>query len=132
MKKQALAKYLACEIDELEDSDEDSFKYGKQEYKVLDDSEADEKCETYIRDTLWAFNPNFLQAHLKNGIDAESLIPMQEKMCESCNEIIFNLIKDYDHFVEDAIKCDGHGLFLSYYDGEEIDLENNLFAYRVL
>ncbi len=37
-KKEALAKYLGCEVDEIEDGyDDDIFEYGDQEYLVCDD-----------------------------------------------------------------------------------------------
>jgi hypothetical protein len=44
---------------------------------------------------------------------------MQEKMSPSANEAIIAMIKDFDHFVEDAVRCDGRGHFLAPYDFEE-------------
>lgn len=37
---------------------------------------------------------------------------------------------DMDAIVKECIEQDGRGHFLGYYDGDEIELDNNLFAYR--
>lgn len=47
------------------------------------------------------------------------------------NEHILLLIDDLDDFVEEAIRLDGRGHFLSSYDGAEIELEDGYFAYRI-
>lgn len=129
-KIEALAKHLGVETDELSESRHDSnvIEYGRQEYLVLDDSEADEKVSEYIKETLWAFRSEFLASHME-GVDAKDLEPIQEK-CERANPILFKLIDDFDHFVSDAVSSDGRGHFLAQYDGEEIELDNGLFAFR--
>jgi hypothetical protein len=103
-----------------------------EEYLILTDDEADERCAEYIKETLWAFNANFLAAHLKEGIDQEVVELIQSNgKCESNNSAILSLIDDLDHLIDDAIKCDGRGHFLAQYDGDEIELGNDLFAYRI-
>ena len=42
-----------------------------------------------------------------------------------------NISLDYDAIVSEAISDDGIAHFIASYDGEEIDLGNGLFAYRV-
>ena len=50
---------------------------------------------------------------------------------ESNNSAIKSLIEDIQHLIDDAVRCDGRGQFLASYDGDEIELEGGLFAYRV-
>lgn len=94
------------------------------EYMVLTDTEADAKVAEYIKDSLWAFSADWL---IENGfvaIPKAELQSMQERMCEGCNEIMLGLVGDkLDQLVEDAVKADGRGHFLSGYDGKEIVLE---------
>ena len=56
---------------------------------------------------------------------------MQEAMYEDCNDIFLRLLNnDLSYFIQDAVNADGAGHFLSGYDGNEIELEGNYFAYR--
>tara|TARA_B100001094_G_C18120311_1_gene766472 strand:- start:685 stop:1149 length:465 start_codon:yes stop_codon:yes gene_type:complete len=87
-----------------------------EDYLVLTDEEADEAVRDYIEESVWAFNASFLQAH--TGVDAEAIEKIQE-MCESANEPLTAMIKDFDYFVKDAVNCDGRGHFLAGYDHEE-------------
>ena len=96
---------------------EDVDGYVDNEFLVYTDEEADEAVREYIEETAWAFTPSFLQTHTGVSIDIIKL--MQEKMSPSANEAIIAMIKDFDHFVEDAIACDGRGHFLARYDHEE-------------
>lgn len=41
-----------------------------------------------------------------------------------------NLSLDMDKIVDECISMDGRGHFISYYDGDEVELENDLYAYR--
>jgi hypothetical protein len=45
------------------------------------------------------------------------------------NEAVKSLIKDFDHFVDDAVLSDGRGHFLSSYDGceHEVNIKNNYY-----
>jgi len=85
-------------------------------YLVLTDEEADQKVKEEIEEMVWAFTPSFLQSH--TGVTADAIEKIQE-MCEDANEPLKAMIKDFDHFVEDAIRCDGRGHFLASYDHEE-------------
>ena len=83
---------------------------------VLTDKQADEWVREEIEELVWAFTPSFLQAH--TGVTADAIEKIQE-MCEGANEPLKAMIKDFDHFVEDAVSCDGRGHFLASYDHEE-------------
>lgn len=136
-KVEALAKYLECDSEDLIQSkyNEDVFKLGSKEYLVLTDSEADTQAENEIKESIWAFNSSFLAAHLKEGIDQEVIESIQNNgKCESNNKAILSLIDDVDHFVNDAIKSDGRGHFISSYDGEENEVYQDgefFYIYRM-
>lgn len=138
-KKQALAKFLEFTTDDQLDSIEESryqdnlFEVDGDEYLVLTDDEADEAAKEHILDSLWAFNADFIASHANANLDKgaiEALQEMQGKLCESANPIVKAMIKDIDHFVDDAINCDGRGHFLSPYDGEENE-SGEYFIYRI-
>ena len=127
----ALSKYLELTKEEEKEiyyESYDIYCYGNQEYLVLTDDEADEKVAEYIKDSVWAFNPSFLSSH--SGID-EGVFKLLQDKCESANEAVLKLIKDFDEFVEDAVATDGRGHFLSSYDGEENDHEHDNETYYI-
>ena len=130
-KIESLAQFLNCETSEISVSryDENVFEHGREEYLILTDSESDERVAESIKEFAWAFNPEFLAAHMTD-IDASDLKPIQEK-CESANPVILKLIDDVEHFVNDAVLSDGRGHFLASYDGDENDLNGGFFAYRL-
>lgn len=133
-KRKALATYLEyLDPDALDCSnDDDLFVDDRAEYRVLTNKEADTAAREAILDSVWAFRPEFLEAHTVQGVDADTIRTIQANdKCESNNPVLLRLIKDVDHFVDDAIKADGRGHFLSSYDSEEIELSGNLFAYRL-
>jgi hypothetical protein len=119
LKLKALSNHLALdeeEAKEIENQADDLFSYGNQDWLVATDDEADAKAKEYIEDSLWAFRPSFLASH--SDVDEDVFQLLSEK-CEGANDAVKKLIKDFDHFVEDAIGQDGRGHFLSFYDGEE-------------
>jgi len=127
----ALAKYLELTKEEEKEiyyESYDIYCYGNQEYLVLTDDEADEKVAENIKDSVWAFNPSFLSSH--SDID-EGVFKLLQDKCESANEAVLKLIKDFDKFVEDAVGTDGRGHFLSGYDGEENDHEHDNETYYI-
>lgn len=121
---EALAKHLGCEVSDISESTygENSFDADGGEYLVLTDDEADELAAERIKESLWAFNAEFIASHTKHGLDdaqIEAIKEMQGRLCESANSIIEALIEDLDYFIDDAVKSDGRGHFISHYDGEE-------------
>ena len=123
-KLKALAIYLDCEIDEAE-----RF---KEDYLVLTDDEADQAVKEYIRENLWTFYASFIAYHVQGDYDSmkKAIEAMQDKMYEACNEVIYKLINDFDHFVEEAIRQSGRGLSLSTYNGHENECEG-FYIYRL-
>ena len=85
---------------------------------------------------------------LVDGIDLdEKKEEFVEKLCERWNDgvewYIDNFgekdfsdvckkydLYDYDEIAETAVRWDGRGHFISYYDGEELDIGDDLFAYK--
>lgn len=131
---EALAKHLGCEVSDISESTygENSFDAEGGEYLVLTDGEADELVAERIKESLWAFNAEFIASHTKHGLDdaqIEAIKEMQGRLCESANSIIEALIEDLDYFIEDAIRADGRGHFIASYDFEEGEL-GDYFIYR--
>lgn len=64
-KKQALANYLECDVEEITDGyDSDHFEYGNEEYAVYTDEEADQAHKDYIENFIddvgiAGFTPSF-------------------------------------------------------------------------
>lgn len=101
---------------------------------VLDDETADILVADYIKDSVWAFNPDFLSSMTE--IDEEVFKALQDK-CEGSNHAVLSLIDKtcgIESFVKEAISADGRGHFLSGYDGEENDISVDgtiYYVYRV-
>ena len=110
------------------DYDEAQSNFDSEHYLVYTDEEADEAVREDIEEMVWAFNASFLQAH--TGVDADAIAKIQG-MCEDANEPLKAMIKDFDYFVEDAVKCDGRGHFLAGYDGEENEITFNGITYYI-
>ena len=127
-KQQALANFLEVEV--IENSW--GFETGEgTEYIVYTDEEADQVALDYIKDTLWAFNASWLASY--TGLH-EAVFEALSEGYENSNEAIMALINNagsMDEFVQESIDADGRGYFVANYDGEEIELENDYYAYRV-
>ena len=131
-----------CQLEDWLEETQSELEYDdsyNQDYMVLTDSEADEKAEEYIKDSLWAFNASFLSSVTGFTISIFEAIQANDK-CESNNEAILQLVGDnFDSLVQDAISYDGRGHFLNTYDGNEEEFnckdytgENEyLFVYRM-
>ena len=137
---EAVADQIGCDPDDLAlkcwtHYGLEVFSKGKEEYAVGTDSEADEACKEYIKDSAWAFRSSFICEYCNFPQElAEALEAMQSKKCEGANDAILALIEKtdggLDGFVEDAISADGRGHFLSSYDGEENE-EGGFYIYRI-
>lgn len=137
---EALAKYLECEPDDLRDKKYDHyglevFSIGSKEYAIGTDSEADQACAEYIKDSAWAFRPSFICDYCNLPQEmAEALEMMQSKKCEGANDVILALIEKtnggLEGFVEEAVSADGRGHFLSSYDGKENE-QDGFYIYRI-
>ena len=122
-----LAHYLA-EGDNRPDYDEAQNDYDSEHYLVYTDEEADEAVREHIEEMVWAFTPSFLRTH--TGLTIDVIAKLQE-MCEDANEPLTLMIKDFDHFVDDAVSCDGRGHFLAQYEHEENKITFNGVDYYI-
>ena len=102
-------------------------------YLILTDDEADESVAEHIQDSLWAFKPSFLAS--VTGVDESVFQAIQtNNKCEDNNYAIRAIVVStcgLDELIEEAVKWDGRGHFLSLYDGEENELPGGLYIYRI-
>ncbi|NBW21381.1 MAG: hypothetical protein EBR82_76830 [Caulobacteraceae bacterium] len=137
---EALAEFLGCSVDELSLERHDhygleTYSFGREEYAVGTDEEADEACIRYVRENAWAFRPSFIceYCNLPHELE-EALEIMQSKKCEEANDAILALINKanggIDGFADVAVAADGRGHLLSSYDGNENE-EKGFFIYRI-
>lgn len=142
-KFEAFSKFIDTDFEEGSDENpanemgENIYEYMGEEYLVLTDEEADKLCAEKIKESLWAFNVDFLIPFLDCTKELEGLgvqefkdcvRSIQEKMCESANSFIEALVgRNLSWLIQDAIASDGRGHFLSPYDGEEHEFEGYFF-----
>ena len=128
----ALAQHLDIDPDEVYSNDDTYFEAKGEEWLVLTDEEADDACADYIKDNLWTFRSNFI-AYWCDA--SEYTIQNLLALYEDGNDVLLDLLGDnLNDFIEDAIRGDGRGQFLSSYDGEEIEETVNgstLYIYRL-
>lgn len=98
------------------------------EYLVLDWDEREEALQENIKETCSYFIPEFLAEETE--LPGEVFKALVDK-----NEVVYKLLEKcvdggFEQFCEDAVNADGYGHFLSGYDGEELELTDDLFAYR--
>ena len=107
---EALTAHLELTGDEWEEItvssyDETLLEYGRQEYLVLTDEEAEQR----------------LDEHLDNLLEDIVLSELPESLQHYFDE---------DAWKRDASKYDGRGHYLSGYDGQEHQAAHGLFIYR--
>lgn len=86
--------------------------------ELADGIDLDEKKEEFVEKLCENWD-NGVQWYIDNfGEDAFSAV---------CKE---HDLYDYDEIAETAVRWDGRGHFISYYDGEELDIGDDLFAYK--
>jgi hypothetical protein len=132
----ALCSHLECQPDELSLERYDHYglsvySYGRREFAIGDDDEADRAVRSYIKDSVWSFRPEFLASY--TGLPEEMFVALQDK-CEDANDAFLECIKRTKHrlagFVDEAVAADGRGHFLSPYDGDEHEVDN-FYIYQV-
>lgn len=134
----ALAKHLSESPTEIEEADygDNTFKYGREEWLVLTDDEADAAAREQIEQSLWSFSPSFIARYTGRNLSQaaqKALGEAQEKLCEDANDLVGALIHNMDEFVRDAINELGREHFLSQYDGAEWDAkigDTTYYLYR--
>jgi len=131
----ALAEFLSVALEDVQEASygENTYDAEGGEWLVLMEAEADDAAREAIRESVWAFRPEFLASYVPDGIDADTLQAIQGERCEDANAPILALVEagsGFADFASDAIAADGRGHFLSHYDGEEHDA-GEFYVYRV-
>ena len=131
----ALAEYFGCGVSEVIEEGNIYFKVNGDEYLVLTDEDADEEVKSYIKESLWAFIPEFLAN--ETGI-SKKVFEKLCGMCEEGNEAILAIVEGtcgLQKLIKEAILADGRGSFLATYDGIEHEIYvpegNYYYAYRI-
>ena len=127
-KIKALAIFLGVDVEEIDEEYNNVLSYGREEYLVLTDDEADEAAREQVLDSIWVFRPGFLENYMP--LDAETIGIIQQAKYDDANEPLKRLIETLEIFVDDAIAADGRGHFLASYDFEEIEA-GEFYIYRV-
>lgn len=111
-------EYCETECTPLED-----YGWETSDHLVLTNTQANQRCEDYIKDSLRAFNPSFLSNI--TGIDEDVFRAIQaNNRCESNNYALLRLVgDDIDKLIDEAISTDGRGHFLATYDGHEHEID---------
>lgn len=131
-KLHALAGFLDIDPDDISEQIYDNCEFdagGLGDYLVLTDEEAELRAVDSIRDSLWAFNADFLSGY--TGLPACVFESMQNQ-CEGANDAFIALIEstsDLESFAAEAISADGRGHFIASYDSDENE-SGDYFIYR--
>lgn len=125
------ARYLSERLDgaEVRPAGGDSFFEADDgsEWLVLNGDERLEWAKNWIEESISYFNADFLEE--MTGVPAIAF----EKLIDE-NDAVHAIVKGscgIDKFVEAAVRADGYGHFISGYDGEEVELGDDVYAYRV-
>jgi len=140
--QRAAAEYLNEEPDEIDEQPYNNyglrvFSSGSMEVAVGDDDDAYDAASKSIKESLWTFKADFIGNHTRIKLKLNAVNALEKVLgvlCESTNDLVENLIDNFDDFVEDAISADGRGHFLSTWDGEEneVEIDGELyFVYRI-
>lgn len=107
--------------------------YPAEAYLILSDNDADEMTAECIRESVWAFRPEFLASMTELPEQVFEVLGVQ---CENANDAVLTLIDrtcGLDEFVRQAVRFDGRGHFLAHYDHEENEIEidgETFYLYR--
>jgi hypothetical protein len=103
-----------------------------EDIEVCKYDEAMEIAGDYIKETLWAFRPEYLVDYMPKDVSPDMLASLQNKHSEDLNPMLLALVgSKLDELIEDAICDDGLGHFLNSYDGDCHELSDNLICWRV-
>lgn len=95
------------------------------DYIAGNDEEMTEAVTESIKQTLWAFNANFLASMTDMP---EKIFSALQDQCEDANDAVEACIDKtcgIEEFVEAAVRADGRGHFLNSYDGGELEQSIN-------
>lgn len=132
----ALAEYFGVGVQDIVEIDYDIFKIDGIYYYVLNEDEANDRAEEYIRDTIWDFRPRYLADC--TDLPEELFEVLAEHNRYEFNGYIIEQIIDktcgMQYFIERTISGGGRGHFLNFYDGVEHEIgrvgDEYFYAYR--
>jgi len=125
-KKVALAKFVNCDTSEIVKNVDYEGVYEAQGkiYAILTPEESDAEFKEEIKQSLWAFNANFLEKFMP--LKQKDILSIQESSCESSNDAFLALVGDkFDALCEETRKTDGVGHILNRYDSKEYSQEHD-------
>lgn len=99
-----------------------TVEYDGRTYAIGTEEEADAAAREYIKESAWAFRPEFVAQYCAGSITAEHVRRIIGDDCEDANDVVLDLLEDFDTFAAAAINGDGIGHFLSSYDGESYEI----------
>ena len=135
----ALSNWLECGESEIENAGYEYyglpvFELNGREYAVVNDADAQVAAKNYIKDSIWAFNAEFILSKCGLPLElAEAIKAFQVNKGQSANDALLALVEKtcgLETFVTEAICADGRGHFLSPYDGRENE-QDGFYIYRV-
>lgn len=100
---------------------------------VYDEEARDDEVRLRIEDSLWAFNTDFLSS--ETGLP-DAVFKALQSLGEDGNDAVKALIEvtcGLQEIIDEAVRMDGYGHFLSSWDGNEIELEaggERFYVYR--
>lgn len=100
-----------------------SISSGSSEWVVFSDEDADDNIYEFIKNSLWSFRAEFISQ--VTGHDKDEILTLT---CEGelKNDDLVMIVErscGLKRFVNQAIKADGRGHFLSTYDGVEREVK---------
>ena len=98
--------------------------FSQNTHLILSNAQAQKACKEYVKESVWAFNSNFLAQVTKLNKSLFDAIKDNNK-CEDNNETILKLVNKFsslNKITQEAISSDGRGHFLASYDGHETEI----------
>lgn len=135
-----LAKHLGSDAADITEARLDCYgltvlEVGSESYAVGTDEDCDVAVISYLQDTLWACNGEFIAECCGLPIEIGVILGKYgQENCEGANDALARLVNrtcGMEHLAKQAVAQDGRGHFLASYDGDEIELGESLFAYRI-
>lgn len=136
------------DVDWFDDAMKESYEFYADDIMSEDGEHGNRLFDEMIEEGVISEEDVTEDGELVDGIDLdEKKEEFVEKLCENWDNgvqwYIDNFgekdfsdvckkhdLYDYDEIAETAVRWDGRGHFISYYDGEELDIGDDLFAYK--
>ena len=136
------------DVDWFDDAMKESYEFYADDIMSEDGEHGNRLFDEMIKEGVISEEDVTEDGELVDGIDLdEKKEEFVEKLCENWDNGVQwyidnfgegdfsdvckkHALYDYDEIAETAIRWDGRGHFISYYDGEELDIGDDLFAYK--